>query len=196
MPRKSEIEARKKREQLIASVDSKLDAKTQKKMAAEYIRGGITLLELGKKYGLTKDEVYAVAREGKWTPEKRRYAVEHIRKATDKAIDIESDRLAELMAASDKFDKHLMKLLNSEETDIFTPQDMSYMARALKDAVTAKRIIYDLPTLEEQARIKSHTGKLNIESEKLQLLKKQADQGGERKEIDVVMTDEFKELSE
>ena len=196
MPRKSEIEARKKREQLIASVDSKLDAKTQKKMAAEYIRGGITLLELGKKYGLTKDEVYAVAREGKWTLEKRRYAVEHIRKATDKAIEIESDRLAELMAASDKFDKHLMKLLNSEETDIFTPQDMSYMARALKDAVTAKRIIYDLPTLEEQARIKSHTGKLNIESEKLQLLKKQADQGGERKEIDVVMTDEFKELSE
>lgn len=196
MPRKIEVEARRKREELIARCDAKLDSKTQKKMATEYIKGGVTLVDLGKRYGLTKDEVSALAREGNWTAEKHRYAVEHVRRATDKAIETESDRLAELMVASDKFDRHLTKLLKAAEDDIFTPQDMSYMARALKDAVTAKRIIYNLPTLEEQARIDANVGKLSIESEKLKMLKDQNKSASAAAEIQVTFEGEIKEYAE
>lgn len=198
MPRKSAVEARKARDEMLERVNAKVSAKEQKKMATEFFKGGITLPDLGAKYGLSKAEVQLLAREGNWTREKRRYTQEVIKKATDKAIESESDKLAQLMDASNKLDKALVRLLNSDEVQsLFTPQDLQYMARALKDAVMAKRLVYNMPTLEEQARIANLSGRMSIEDEKLAILKREKEQEQDTgKSIDVVMTDEFKELSE
>lgn len=198
MPRKSAVEARKARDEMLERINAKLSAKDQKKMATEFFKGGITLPDLGAKYGLSKAEVQLLAREGNWTREKRRYTQEVIKKATDKAIESESDKLAQLMDASNKLDKALVRLLSSDEVQsLFTPQDLQYMARALKDAVMAKRIVYNMPTLEEQARIANLSGRMSIEDEKLAILKREKEQEQDTgKSIDVVMTDEFKELSE
>lgn len=198
MPRKSAVEARKARDEMLERVNAKVSAKEQKKMATEFFKGGITLPDLGAKYGLSKAEVQLLAREGNWTREKRRYTQEVIKKATDKAIESESDKLAQLMDASNKLDKVLVRLLSSDELQsLFTPQDIQYMARALKDAVMAKRLVYNMPTLEEQARIANLSGRMSIEDEKLAILKREKEQEQDTgKSIDVVMTDEFKELSE
>lgn len=199
MPRKSAVEARKARDEMLERINAKLSAKDQKKMATEFFKGGITLPDLGVKYGLSKAEVQLLAREGNWTREKRRYTQEVIKKATDKAIESESEKLAQLMDASNKLDKALVRLLNSDDQKqtLFTPQDLQYMARALKDAVMAKRIVYNMPTLEEQARIANLSGRMSIEDEKLAILKREKEQEQDTdKSIDVVMTDEFKELSE
>lgn len=198
MPRKSAVEARKARDEMLERINAKVSAKEQKKMATEFFKGGITLPDLGAKYGLSKAEVQLLAREGNWTREKRRYTQEVIKKATDKAIESESEKLAQLMDASNKLDKALVRLLSSDEVQsLFTPQDLQYMARALKDAVTAKRIVYNMPTLEEQARIANLSGRMSIEDEKLAILKREKEQEQDTdKSIDVVMTDEFKELSE
>ena len=198
MPRKSAVEARKARDEMLERINAKVSAKDQKKMATEFFKGGITLPDLGAKYGLSKAEVQLLAREGNWTREKRRYTQEVIKKATDKAIESESDKLAQLMDASNKLDKALVRLLSSDEVQsLFTPQDLQYMARALKDAVMAKRIVYNMPTLEEQARIANLSGRMSIEDEKLAILKREKEQEQDTgKSIDVVMTDEFKELSE
>lgn len=199
MPRKSAVEARKARDEMLERVNAKVSAKEQKKMATEFFKGGITLPDLGAKYGLSKAEVQLLAREGNWTREKRRYTQEVIKKATDKAIESESDKLAQLMDASNKLDKVLVRLLSSgdKEQSLFTPQDLQYMARALKDAVMAKRLVYNMPTLEEQARIANLSGRMSIEDEKLAILKREKEQEQDTgKSIDVVMTDEFKELSE
>lgn len=199
MPRKSAVEARKARDEMLERINAKVSAKDQKKMATEFFKGGITLPDLGAKYGLSKAEVQLLAREGSWTREKRRYTQEVIKKATDKAIESESDKLAQLMDASNKLDKALVRLLSSDDTEqsLFTPQDLQYMARALKDAVMAKRIVYNMPTLEEQARIANLSGRMSIEDEKLAILKREKEQEQDTgKSIEVVMTDEFKELSE
>ena len=199
MPRKSAVEARKARDEMLERINAKLSAKDQKKMATEFFKGGITLPDLGAKYGLSKAEVQLLAREGNWTREKRRYTQEVIKKATDKAIESESEKLAQLMDASNKLDKALVRLLNSDDQKqtLFTPQDLQYMARALKDAVMAKRIVYNMPTLEEQARIANLSGRMSIEDEKLAILKREKEQEQDTdKSIEVVMTDEFKELSE
>ena len=198
MPRKSAVEARKARDEMLERINAKLSAKDQKKMATEFFKGGITLPDLGAKYGLSKAEVQLLAREGNWTREKRRYTQEVIKKATDKAIESESEKLAQLMDASNKLDKALVRLLSSDELQsLFTPQDLQYMARALKDAVMAKRIVYNMPTLEEQARIANLSGRMSIEDEKLAILKREKEQEQDTdKSIEVVMTDEFKELSE
>ena len=199
MPRKSAVEARKARDEMLERLNAKVSAKDQKKMATEFFKGGITLPDLGAKYGLSKAEVQLLAREGNWTREKRRYTQEVIKKATDKAIESESEKLAQLMDASNKLDKALVRLLNSDDQKqtLFTPQDLQYMARALKDAVMAKRIVYNMPTLEEQARIANLSGRMSIEDEKLAILKREKEQEQDTdKSIEVVMTDEFKELSE
>lgn len=199
MPRKSAVEARKARDEMLERINAKLSAKDQKKMATEFFKGGITLPDLGAKYGLSKAEVQLLAREGNWTREKRRYTQEVIKKATDKAIESESEKLAQLMDASNKLDKALVRLLNSDDQKqtLFTPQDLQYMARALKDAVMAKRIVYNMPTLEEQARIANLSGRMSIEDEKLAILKREKEQEETAdKSINIVMIDEFKELSE
>ena len=171
MPRKAEIESTKRKNRYREQVEELYTPEQVHKLGMEYIKGALNLKDLATKHGVALDHIYTMSRDGKWAEAKRDYRAKILKRASGRAAQVEADRLAMLMEASEQLDAALVRLATGE-TAIATAQDAQYMARALRDAVLAKRNLYNLPTIEEQARIDSAAGRLGIEKEKLELARK------------------------
>lgn len=153
-----------------------------KQLGMEYIKGKLPLKDLALKHGIAIEHMYVISKDNKWTEAKRNYTASVLNSAAAKAAAEEGERLAVLMQASTNLDTALLRLAESDEA-ISTAQDAQYMARALRDAVLAKRNLYNLPTVEEQSRIESATGRMNIEKEKLELMRKAQDEEKTAEEV-------------
>lgn len=171
MPRKSEIEQTKRKNRMREQIDELYTPQYINQLGMAYIKGNLNLKDLSIKHGISLDHIYVMSRDNKWAEAKREYRSKLLKSTSGKAAEDEGKRLAVLMDASTNLDNALLRLAASDDA-ILTAQDAQYMARALRDAVLAKRNLYNLPTLEEQARIDSAAGRLKIEADKLELIKK------------------------
>ncbi|MCI8589421.1 MAG: hypothetical protein HFE77_01740 [Clostridiales bacterium] len=115
------------------------------KLKCEYALGTMSTNDMAEKYGCSHSTILKHCQSDHWKAARKAYKDKMVKSAIHEAAEAAGDKLFSLMQASDKLDDmigHICLLLDNEE---LTVRDIKDLASAIKDAITIKRDLWNLP---------------------------------------------------
>lgn len=134
----------------------------------DYITGQESHREIARRYGVAASTLSTRASREEWSQERERYRAETVQKAVKRISDNNSDKLSELMKASDNMCEMVGEFVRRQQDAGTSAKDIRDLAAALKDMINVVRNLYGIPTQQEAAAQEMAAQRLALEAKRCQ----------------------------